>query len=233
MSRLKLCMFCGGGPELGKMNREHFVPRNLWSGARPRFTKSHWAHVACNGACSQDDEYFRDVLLSQESIDRHPEARAVVNGPLRRTIERAPRKASKTFKNLGLRAAVTPAGIYVGERPCFDVEWSRMERVLQKVVKGIFCESQKRLVPQDCRIRVGRAQALINAGLCGIFESLGPWVGFGDDVFACRYRRDSRNADMMICLMAFYRFSYFYGLVVPSDVRPFFNGHALPGDGPT
>lgn len=213
-------MFCGGDKSIGTMDREHFVPRCLWSGRRPDKTLVMPAHVACNRTYSEDNEYFRDVLVAQEGVQRHPEARCLQLGQLRRKMEKRTGAFWKSFRNLGLRRLKTASGLLLGRHPVFDVDWPRIETVLKNVVKGVFYKLKGRPVPCECPVQVCRAEA---AATQPFFHSLVgmmvPWQGFGDDVFACRYVTDDRHDDALACLLMFYRFSIFFGMTMPASLR--------------
>jgi hypothetical protein len=178
------------------------------------------AHVACNQKYSDDNEYFRDVLVAQEGIQRHPVARQLQHGQLRRKMEKLPGAFFKTFRNLGLRRLKTKSGLLLGRHPVFDVDWSRVETVLENVVKGVFYKLKGRPAPCECPIRVCRAEAAANEPFFNaLVEKMVPWQGFGDDVFACRYVTDDRHQDALACLLMFYRFSVFFGMTMPASLR--------------
>ncbi len=62
----RLCMFCGEDQSKGPMSREHFVPQCLWDMGLPSLVLTLPAHVSCNQAFSDDNDYFRLVLAYDE-----------------------------------------------------------------------------------------------------------------------------------------------------------------------
>ncbi len=219
-SRPKLCMFCAKDKSFGPMNREHFVFKALWSGPRPKGTKTVWAHESCNAKFSEDNEYVRDVLAIDAGAAQHPEVQRLLEGELSRKLHKRPAEAAKVLKNLRLVPLFTPSGLYVGRTPVFDVDWTRMERVLQNVVKGIYYTAVKAPLPAECLIRVidvtGKELPKDVATL--IEQMVGP-QSFGDDVFVCRYVTISTSPFQRItCLMQFYRNRIFFGEAMTKEL---------------
>lgn len=210
-ARPKLCMFCGKDESFGPMNREHFAFRGLWAGPRPDKTRTLPAHVSCNAEFAEDNEYFRDVLAMEASPKQHPEVERLQHGKLKRKLRKQPGSVSKTLKNLRLVPQFTPSGLYVGFAPAFEVDWPRMERVLQNVVKGIYYTAVGEPLPQECIIGVIalNSRAIVEKCRPAIDQMVG-WQSFGDDVFMCRYVT-GRSVPRIACLMQFYRRRFFFG----------------------
>ncbi len=208
-----LCMFCGREILAEQLTREHFVPKGLWErGQHPNATQTLPAHRECNHAYAADNEYFRDVMLFEDGVDRHPKAKDVQRGAIKRKMEKRPGSISKNLKNLGIRRVHTPAGIDLGKRPVFEVDWPRIERVLRNVLKGVFQVSQKFPLPQHFLVTVGHVGLIDSEWLKGIESFMCPWQSFGDTVFCCRYVRSRKEPiQKFTCLMQFYEHRLFLG----------------------
>ena len=114
-----LCMFCGGNESLGAMDREHFVPKCLWSGPRPDKTFVMPVHVACNRKYSDDSEYFRDVLVAQEGIQRHPAAgRGTTTARLRDTARPTAKMPAARTRGCPVIAAREFGAHFQGSNAC-------------------------------------------------------------------------------------------------------------------
>jgi hypothetical protein len=146
-----LCMFCCGVIEQADLSMEHFVPKCLWEdGYRPDHTQTVPAHKSCNNSFSKDNEYVRNVLVLEEGALKSCDgARIVSEQTIARMIQKRPGTIIKAMKNLGNRPVTTSTGIYVGNEPAFDVDGSRIARVLVNVMKGIFFLTQKVPMPHD------------------------------------------------------------------------------------
>jgi hypothetical protein len=95
-----------------------------------------------------DDEYFRLCLCMKEETGGHPDAKA--NLP---TIFRSlNRPEAEGFKRAVLQSSfvvpqITPSGLYIGQRSGFNVDLTRLFRVVERTVRGLyFHETGKRIV---------------------------------------------------------------------------------------
>jgi|GEM_PF-6697640 len=212
----KLCMFCGKDKSHGSMSREHFVPKCLWEkGHRPLRTRTVWAHGSCNSSCSEDNEYFRDVLLMEEGADNNEAARTVAQGAFKRKLDEQFGSVCKAIKNPAMRPVTTLSGIYLGHQHSFEVDWTRIRRVLFNVMKGIFQTIEKRPMPEDFMWGVQDVRFLEMAPYDKTIQDMVPWQSFGDDAFLCRYRFMRRPETVGLdCLMQFYRNRVFFGQAV-------------------
>jgi hypothetical protein len=202
-------MFCGDDKSRGQMSMEHFVPQGLWDGPLPRFMKTCPAHRACNQAYSQDNEYFRDVLVSEEGAKQHPEVQKLYSGKIKRKLLKQPGSLRRIFQDIGMRPVFTIGNVYIGHHPAFQVDWDRMKRVIKNVMRGIHYTTQQRPLPLTWKLGVLREEEIDHEGLQGLFGKMVPnWENFGDDVFGCRYFFADTS---MAALMQFYRRRTFFG----------------------
>jgi hypothetical protein len=216
----KLCVFCGKDDSFGEMDVEHFVPKALWNDNRPRLTRTVPAHVACNKSNAADNEYFRDVLIVDERIN-HSEVEKLWNGKFKRRLEKRASTVARTFRNLSLRPRHTQSGIFVDMAPAFDVDWTRIKRVLANVMRGIFFTVRNRPLPVDCCYKAMVADEKSLPPYRDLIGTMTSWNDFGDDVFRCRYvfnGEDDHSHDSIVCLMQFYRCHTFFGMAIPSEV---------------
>jgi hypothetical protein len=213
-------MFCGKDESAGPMDVEHFVPRGLWDGPRPDKTITLPAHVSCNSMHSADNEYFRDVLAVDAGAGNHVEVQKLQVGKLRRKLEKKPGSMLKSLDKLGLRPVITPAGLYLGDAPSFTVDWPRIVRVLQNVVRGIYYKVQGKPLSTTATISIVQSNPKFESSCSSLIETMHQWIGFGDDVFACRYVSDNDHADTMACLMRFYQHRTFFGIALCPELQP-------------
>ncbi|MBL9084753.1 MAG: hypothetical protein JNK76_23310 [Planctomycetales bacterium] len=217
----KLCIFCGKDESAGEMNVEHFVPRALWDKERPTSTKTAPAHVTCNKSFSDDNDYFRDVLVFEECENPHPEVVKLRNGTMKRKMEKRFGTIVKELKDLKERPVLTQSGIYLGTQPTFVIDTERMNRVLSNVVRGCFWQAAKRPFDPTTIIQVHDEKRMRHPALQAVIQGLpGDWNSFGDDVFGCRYRScPELHEDFFVCLMVFYKRRHYLGVTAPKEVR--------------
>lgn len=208
-----LCMFCGSEISTADLTMEHFIPQGLWEkGHLPTKMKTLPAHKCCNQSFAADNEYFRDVLAMEDGAARHPAAKQLQSGAIRRKFNNRFGSIVNTLKNLGIRRVRTRSGIELGGRPSFEVDWTRLERVLANAMKGIFYVSQERPMPQHFRIFVSDVRHVNRDWVETVAKFMVPWQSFGDTAFCCRYVVSSREPiEKMTCLMQFYEHRLFVG----------------------
>lgn len=214
MSNLpRLCMFCSQGIVPAELTMEHFVPKCLWEKKhRPDRMRTVPAHKACNTSFSEDNEYFRNILILEQGATQKCEgAKTVAENTIRRMIAERPGVLVAAARNFRDRPVTTETGLCVGIEPSFEVDVSRIQRVLFNVMKGIYFTTQKLPMPQDFELEVYDTDHLDGAPYRRTVESMVDWQSFGDDVFCCRYRCFGTPAIGMACLMKFYNNRMFYG----------------------
>ncbi|SRR6266849_892894 len=206
----KLCMFCGGDESLGPMNKEHFVPRALWAGKRPPGTITLPAHISCNRAFSDDNDYFRTWLVSQEGTE-HSEADKIRNGPVLRMARNRRRQYTRYIQDFAFRPRFTESGIFLGYQGSFAFEYQRIYRVMKNVVKGLFYFLQGRPLLSTTYIGVYDHPNDPHPQTESLVSKMSPWYGFGDTVFGWRHVF-CENMEQMACLMCFYQSKLFYAI---------------------
>ncbi len=178
-NKSKLCMFCGKDKSFGPMSDEHFVPQGLWEGPLPRFMKTCKAHRSCNGAFSQDNEYFRDALVAEAGAREHPEVQKLYAGKLKRKLLKQPGSVRKVLQDITMRPVFTPNNLYIGHHPTFRVDWERMKRVILNVMRGIYCTTQVKPLPLTWKIGILRDEEIDHASLQELFSRMVPeWQNF-------------------------------------------------------
>lgn len=211
-------MHCGKDETFGLINREHFVPASLWD-KRPPDTIVLPAHKTCNESYQEDDHYFRDVLAMEEGAKGHPEVQKLLAGPIARKFERRFGQVVNLVQNLKLRPVITETGLYIGMHPSFSIDRRRINRVLEKIVKGIFYKARGRPLSESTRIKIVDGPELLNPIFGPMLVHMPKeWSTFGDDVFGCKWLFDSRHNEAIACLMAFYRRRVFLGYAVPDGL---------------
>jgi hypothetical protein len=130
-------------------------------------------------------------------------------------LSKRPGTLIKAAKNLREVPVTTPTGIYIGDKPAFEVDVSRITRVLVNVMKGIFYTIEKTPMPLDFELEVYDTNYLDIAPFRRTVESMVGWQSLGDNAFCCRYRffRKPPTAGM-VCLMRFYNLREFYGVAL-------------------
>lgn len=198
------CVYCGD--ERGPFQDEHVVPRCLWDSNRP----SHMITVPACGSCNQgygkDEEYFRTVLVALTGKGRHPEVEKLLDGKVKRALDRNRRLRSELTRGLGLRPQCTPSGLFAGWSLGFELNLQRFSRVVEKTVRGLFAYKSARPLAPEYAVRVFPGNGFWqDEGFQRLLVEMLEWAGVGDDVFECRCTRDVTDLDVTAWLFVYYR----------------------------
>jgi hypothetical protein len=204
-------MFCGKDESFGPMNKEHFVPRGLWAGPRPSGTKTCPAHIECNQKFSEDNDYFRLVIASDEEARPHDEAQRVLDGPVTKMMTESPGRYLRHAKDFAFRSRFSPGGVYLGEQGCFPIDFQKINRLLQNVVKGLFYTRTGKPLGQDRNILVSRNEDSRTETVEYFQSRMDNWYDFGDEVFTWRDCFSEGLKDMA-CILQFYRRKLFFAM---------------------
>jgi len=204
-------MFCGKDESFGPMNKEHFVPKGMWAGPRPSGTKTCPAHIECNKQFSEDNDYFRLVIASDDDARPHDEAQRVLDGPVTKMMADTPGRYFRHAKDFATRSRFSRGGVYLGEQGCFPINFLKIDRVLHNVVKGLFYTTTGMPLGQDRDIRVYREEESRTETVNFFQSKMGHWYDFGDMVFTWR-QVFTEGMEDMACVMQFYRRKMFFAM---------------------
>jgi len=148
-------------------------------------------------------------------IDRnsHPVSERVLTNSVIRSLERSSRAVAELFRGYRLLPRTTPSGIVTEVSPGFQIHLGRINRVIEKIVRGIYYYKSGSKLPAEYGVGVyegngfwedEQTQALITA--------MSPIEHQGDDVFTCRYVRDNADPNRIAWLLSFYGRIGFFAL---------------------
>lgn len=141
-----VCAYCG---RQGSISRDHVPPKALFGKPRPNDLITVPACEGCHSGTSKDDEYFRAILLSSELVGKHPEAQKAQE-VLIRGLKRP--EHGGLLKDLNERIGEvevwSPEGyLYLGKRPAIEFDVNRIQRVIARVIRGLFFREKGYPVP--------------------------------------------------------------------------------------
>ncbi len=199
------CAYCGEATD--KPTRDHVVPSSLWGGRghRPKHPVIVPACEACQLAYDSDAEYFRNCLVMVMDRNSHPVAERLLTGPVIRSLERNQRAVAEVTRGQRCTYKTTPSGLIVGEGLSFQIDLSRIHRVVEKIIRGIYYHKEKARFPANHEVRVFPGNRFWqDQGCRNLIESMSAFEHQGDHVFACRYVLDNSGHDMTAWLISFY-----------------------------
>jgi hypothetical protein len=103
---------------------------------------------------SGDDEYFRLFLAANQEASQHPTVK-LLHEPIMRSLARPQARgfASSFWSQIHNLTILSPGGIYLGKAPGLLIDHVRLQRIVEKVVRGLFFHEYKNNLPPRCGIR--------------------------------------------------------------------------------
>lgn len=203
--------------------RDHIPPRNLF----PKPWPSDFITVPCCESCragwSDDDEYFRLAVVSTENVSAHAAVDSVIE-----TVSRSFEKENKQgFARLVYDSLIEVAGKgSQGEDlavPIMKIDRSRLNRVTNRIIRGLFHHENHYPVPADYIIETAFSQS----GFPQFFKRIEPMLdqfslprSIGNGVFAYSFASIEEDRNSTIWLLNFYEALPFIGFTVkPQHLR--------------
>lgn len=221
MKREPFCVYCGATEDL---TEDHVPPQCLFPKPRPRLIKVP-ACKACHAPTSKDDEYFRmRICISAEGGD-HPDAKNNFE-PIFRALQRPEfqgmaKTLIKDSREVWLRTA---SGIYVEKTLAFSVDLTRIFRVVERTVRGLFFEETGRRLDPAYDVMVHSNDTLSGQDPASLQEltrvilaplANRPATVIGNEVFVYRYAITADDPNVSAWALTFYRNVPFLALTAP------------------
>jgi hypothetical protein len=139
-------------------------------------------------------------------MDAHPMAGELLRGPVVRSIERRPGVMRDFFRNFRQVERKTDAGIIIGTEWGFDIDMTRFNRMVEKIVRGLFYFKSGIPLPKTCEVVIFTGNDFWKLpDFQTLLEKMEPFAGLGDDVFKCRAIRDTKDECLTAWLFIFFQ----------------------------
>jgi hypothetical protein len=148
-----LCYLCGIKPG---NTRDHVFPQLLFAHGS-NFTNLPRRLPACencNNALSKDEAVFQQLILSWRTIDTE-EGRKLYETKAKPHIRDESRRLRETIRNLSkFYPVLDESGTVLGAWPVMEVDRGIVDRVLGKMVKGLYTHETGNVLPPEVEISV-------------------------------------------------------------------------------
>jgi hypothetical protein len=140
------CTFCSARAS----TKDHIPPKSLFKTSPPDNLITIPACLSCNHDASQDDEWFRNYLISDDRIKNHPESKEL-NKALERSLQRPQSIGLRETMNRSLKRfpLITQSGLYYGEGMALASDFTRESKVLTRIMKGLYYHELQKHHPID------------------------------------------------------------------------------------
>jgi hypothetical protein len=231
------CCYCGISP--GKES-DHVPARGFFP--KPRPTNDKFIRVPTCGRCnrgtwidggspiSEDEEYVRSTMIAEWHAGNHPAAIALLNNEVTRSVAKRPNLGRTFYRNIHHRNMRLDNEIVVPDVGAFELDWNRVRRVLEKIVRGLFYHEMGKRLPDDHEVVV---EILTMAGVGNSPKWNDPAMQvllaetrlnsprrIGDGVFSYAWHASSDTSDSsVVAVLGFYDGVYFVVAVRPKNLK--------------
>ncbi|MFQ5853812.1 MAG: hypothetical protein ACE5JU_24910, partial [Candidatus Binatia bacterium] len=144
------CGYCGREQRL---TRDHVPPRSLFPEPRSADLITVPCCEQCRAGWSNDDEYFRTVVINAEQLYGDKLAAPVNDAMLRALSKTQKRRFSQMIIDSICEIPLeTDSGIYLGCAPVLKFDQVRVNRVSQRIVHGLFFHEKGYPLPPDYEV---------------------------------------------------------------------------------
>lgn len=216
----KECVYCGSAENLTK---DHIPPKNLFAKPRPNNLITVPSCDTCNNGFQMDDDYFWMIMHTRMETGGHTE----LTKTKARFVASLNRKESARYRRAILNSMfsaelVTKSGLYVGTATAFRVNGDRLNRVANRIVKGLFYQEKGFRLPDKCEAVAFADPLTMNddpdvVNRIVSFMLTKPEKVIGNNVFSYRYYFHEEEEYTSAWLMIFYGSMLFYGSTSPID----------------
>ncbi len=224
-NKIGICVYCG---KTSTLTKDHIPPKNLYAKPRPSNLITVPCCNDCNSRASKDDEYFRLNIVMRDKTEGVSEAECL-QGTVFRSLNRKESTGLKHefINRIDRRPSFTPSGIFTGIKPVFDIDFSRLDRVVKRAIAGIIYKELGDRLPDSFDIDVFSTSGLNN--LTPLFEEnlkskidellREPYVYIGNEsVFAFWRKYSGEDRYSSLWLLVFFQCTSFVGVVCPKEV---------------
>ena len=200
------CIYCG---VVGALTDDHVPPKNL-------FPKPHLGLITvpscagCNGSFKLDDEYFRLAITTGVDPKDFPIAIEAI-------YKLGTPEKVRFAKSILLK--------FDREKNAHHLDRPRMQRVIERVIRGLFWHHQRQPLPAQAKMRLWFTYCdevpMDNMGLESVLDTLGQQQlhQIGKGIFSYRGVLDSDQAVFSAWYLRFYEKNEVLGIVGPPAVR--------------
>ena len=151
-----------------------------------------------------DEEYMRNVLCLKTDLDTNAAATALVKGKVIPSIARSHTMQQWTVSTTHQVLQQTTSGILV-PRLAYTVDLSRIERVIRKIIRGLYFAKERTALPLDVEIAVKAelSQDEFDHYL-GQYSDPDQWFGVGKNIFLYKAMRSPERPYETGWLMIWY-----------------------------
>ena len=180
-----VCVYCG---RTATLTKEDVIAKCLFPKPRPSDLVKVPACWPCNHAKSRNDDYLRDLLVSDVYVQQNPIAQTLFHQNMLSSVRQDSSVIARTAISKGrLEPVYTPGGIYLGDCISAPIDVERVNHIFSQIVRGLFFKVRQQRIPDDYIFDVRRYHPLEFYQVWGKLKQIGCHGPFriGGEVFTC------------------------------------------------
>jgi hypothetical protein len=162
--KLGKCRICG---ERSAIDKDHIPPKNLFALADRINLLRIPACEECNSQYSKDDEYFKRILLMSAKIENETPSIIELREHLTRSFNN-PKQSKfniRFAKSISIKNIFTSSGLYLGREPVYFADYDRLNKILDKIIRGLFYYHERKILQKDYLIKSFTEEDLLKSSL--------------------------------------------------------------------
>lgn len=217
-----MCAYCGSS---NAITNDHIPPKNLFPGSKPNDLITVPCCEDCRRPTTKDDEYFRLKIGMCDAARDHPDIKATQE-TIFKSLQRPEAGGLRrmALDDLLMADVYSPLGLYAGQSIAAVVDRRRINRVVSRIVRGLYWHETGRRFADDHDVFVIEKESLnlrrpnIQQHLrdkIAIPLSQRPQRMIGNGVFSYRYLIPLESSCVSIWSVVFYQKKWFIALAGP------------------
>jgi hypothetical protein len=209
------CIYCG---ELAD-TKEHIPAKQFFKNTPEKDLITVPSCLSCNKSFQKDEDFFRQFYVSF-LMEKSSVAMEMFDNEISRSIKRKPSLGFQMFSQMELKDVYTKSGIYLDKMTAYkisDLDKFRINRVVDKIIKGLFFYEFKQTIPDDWNINIYWITPKVEKeqNLDEMAKNL-RWNVIKEDTFAYGVNYVP-NTFQSIWILDFFKTPLFYILVLKND----------------
>lgn len=209
MSKKTKCAYCGSN---NPKTKDHIPPKGLYPKPLPKNLITVPCCKSCHKGTSEDDLYFRSVLLTASNLVSDEKAMKQLDHAVKSLAQ--PKRAK--LANFIVNSIVEPeivseAGIILGKQLALKIDHDRIERVLVRIIRGLYYNELGKPLPEGCNVfaQIDQFGKIANTLASEGYFQPAKWAA--DGMFGYTYAKTIEKDDATVWLGVFYQQVAFLG----------------------
>jgi len=191
------CVYCGEQAN----TRDHVVPSSFFPKPKPDDLITVPSCYDCNNSYSDDEEYLRNIL-SIADLELDGKSKDIWIQKVKRGIRRNNKLLKELSDSLKIRDAYY-GDLYLGKRYTFKANMEKINRVIKKIIKGLFYHHYGRRLSKNYRVGIFEDEQ-VPEELFGLLEQL-KTKEIGEGVFRYKHKLVTEDKNNSVWSLNFYK----------------------------